>query len=124
MGTTGEFKTYIGTCSQSSQEMSPSGTVRTCGLFKSPGPDGIYPALLQKAEEEILGLQTRPIRARLTLGYVSEAWRDTRVLFKLKARRSSYNSPKDFKQISLTSFILIAMKKIIDRYLRNTELIR
>ena len=46
--------------------------------FKSPVPDGIYPALLQRAGDPIIGPLVRLARASLTLGYVPKAY-----LFKL-----------------------------------------
>ena len=38
--------------------------------FKSPGPDIIYPFLLQRAGDPIIGPLVRLTRASLTLGYV------------------------------------------------------
>lgn len=48
-----------------------------------------------------MGHLVRLIGARLTLDYVSNAWRKTRVVFILKAKKSRYDSPKDFRLITL-----------------------
>ncbi|XP_043469809.1 uncharacterized protein LOC122503369 [Leptopilina heterotoma] len=41
--------------------------------YKSPGPDGVYPVLLQRAIDEAVGPLVRLARASLTLGYVPVA---------------------------------------------------
>ena len=74
--------------------------------LKSPGPDGIYLVLLQRAGDPIIGPLVRLARDSLTLGYVPKAWRGTRVIFVPKAGKNGWTSPKDFRPISLTSFVL------------------
>ena len=92
--------------------------------YKSPGPDGIYPALLQRAGETVIGPLVRLARASLTLGHVPEAWRSTRVVYIPKAGKNGYTSPKDFRPISLTSFLLKAVERLVDRYIRDKVLSR
>ena len=87
--------------------------------FKSPGPDGIYPALLQRAGDPIIGALVRLARASLTLGYVPKAWRGTRVIFIPEAGKNRWTSPKDFRPISLTSFVLKTVERLVDRYIRD-----
>ena len=74
--------------------------------FKSPGPDGIYPVLLQRAGDSVIGPLVRLARASLTPGYVPKAWRGTRVILIPKAGMNGWTSPKDFRPISLNSFVL------------------
>ena len=87
--------------------------------YKSPGPDGIYPVLLQRAGDPIIGPLVRLARASLTLGYVPKAWRGTRVIFIPKAGKNGWTSPKDFRPISLTSFVLKTVERLVDRYIRD-----
>ena len=87
--------------------------------YKSPGPAGIYAVLLQKAEGVILGPLVRTIRTSLVLGHVPRPWQSTRVAFIPKAGKASYVSPKDFRPISLTSFLLKCTEKLVDRFIRD-----
>ncbi|XP_033214097.1 uncharacterized protein LOC117171153 [Belonocnema kinseyi] len=83
----------------------------------APGPNGEYPVFLQRAGKIIIKPIVRLARAILTLGYVSAAWRGATVAFIPKAGRIVYTSPKDFRPISLTSFLLKTVERIVDRYI-------
>ena len=65
--------------------------------FKSPGPDGIYPILLQRAGDPIIGSLVRLARASLTLGYVPKAWKGARVIFMPKASKNGLKITADFE---------------------------
>nr|XP_012214795.1 PREDICTED: RNA-directed DNA polymerase from mobile element jockey-like [Linepithema humile] len=45
-------------------------------------------------------------------------------MFIPKAERTSYTKSKDFRPISLTSFLLKTLEKLVDAYLRETTLWR
>lgn len=96
--------------------------IKSFDPYKSPGPDGIYPALLQRAGEMLIGPMTRIARASLALGHVPRAWTESRVVFIPKAGRASYVSTKDFRPISLTSFFLKTIERLVDRYVRDGPL--
>ena len=49
--------------------------------YKSPGPDGIYPALLEKAQHVLVGSLIKVIRVSLMVGHVPAAWQGARVVF-------------------------------------------
>jgi len=53
-------------------------------LQKSPGIDGIFPALLQK------GLDVLIFRARIAYGYIPVQWRTSRVVFVPKPGLTDY----------------------------------
>ena len=61
----------------------------------------------------------RLARVSLTLGYVPKAWRGARVIYILKAGKNGWTSPKDFRSISLTSFVLKTVERLVDRYIRD-----
>jgi hypothetical protein len=86
--------------------------------FKSPGVDGIFPALLQKAREIVIPYLVRIFRACLATGYVPAMWRQVKVVFILKPSRHSYSGPR----ASFTSFLLKTMERLVDRYLRDDTL--
>ena len=98
--------------------------ISSFGPYKTPGPDGIYPVLLQKAADLIMAPLIKIIRASFVLGHVPRAWQGTRVVFIPKAGRVGYVSPKDYRPISLTSFFLKTAERLLDRYIRDTVLTR
>jgi hypothetical protein len=49
--------------------------------YKSPGMDGIFPALLQKGQEILIHYLIRIFRACLATGFVSAVWRQVKVVF-------------------------------------------
>jgi hypothetical protein len=74
--------------------------------YKSPGVDGIFPALLQKAREVVILHLVRIFRACLAPGYVPVIWRKVKVVFIPNTGRNSYSRPREYRPIILTSFLL------------------
>ena len=91
--------------------------------FKSPGEDGIFPALLQKGSTYLLNPIKCIYRAALALGYIPIAWRIARVAFIPKPGKIDYTTAKSFRPISLTSFLLKGLEKLVDRYLRDGPMV-
>jgi hypothetical protein len=58
-------------------------------------------------------------RACLVTGYVPAIWRQVKVVFIPKSGRNSYVGPQNFIPISLTSFLLKTMQRLVDRFLRD-----
>ncbi|XP_067216927.1 uncharacterized protein [Linepithema humile] len=96
--------------------------INTFKPYKSAGPDGVFPALLQEGLEQIVGPLTQTLRASIAMSYTPSAWKLVRVVFIPKVRRTSYTKAKDFRPISLTSFLLKTLEKLVDAYLRETTL--
>jgi ribonuclease HI len=92
-----------------------------CG-FKSPGGDGIFPALLQKGSEWITPKLTMLFRHSCDLNHIPEKWRETLVTFIPKQGKSTYDQPKSFRPISLMSFVLKTLEKVIDNSIKADEL--
>ena len=90
--------------------------------YKSPGMDGILPALLQQGREIVIPYLIRIFRACLAKGYVPAIWCQVKVVFIPKPGSNSYTGPRDFRPISLTSFLLKIMERLVDRYLRDGAL--
>ena len=93
--------------------------ITTFKPLKSPGPDGIMPIMIQKAEALIIPVMTRIYRASLALGHIPKIWQKTRVVFIPKPGKNSYDQAKSFRPITLSSFFLKIMEKIIDKHIRD-----
>ncbi|KAG8199517.1 hypothetical protein JTE90_009363 [Oedothorax gibbosus] len=81
------------------------------------------PIMIQKAEESVIPVLTRIYRASLALGHIPKIWQKSRVVFITKPGKNSYDQAKSFRPISLSSFFLKIMEKIIDKHLRITWVI-
>ena len=87
--------------------------------YKSPGPDGIYPVLLQK-DLDVLEIPLKKIfRACIALGYVPVAWRVSRVAFIPKGGRVGHSVPKDYRPITLMSFMVKTLERLVDRLMEE-----
>ena len=87
--------------------------------FKAPGEDGIFPALIQHGLKYLVTPLCHIFRASLALSYIPKIWQIARVAFIPKPGRMNYSEAKAFRPISLTSFLLKGMEKLIDRHLRD-----
>ena len=87
--------------------------------YKSPGGDGIFPALLQNCLEDILPHLSRLFMSSFNFGYIPKLWRKVNVVFIPKAGKRSAADPKSYRPISLSSFILKSMEKVLDLHIRS-----
>ena len=79
--------------------------------------DGIFPGLLQEGWKVLIPYLVRIFRAFLATGYIPAMWHQVKVVFTPKPSRNSYSGPRDFTPISLTSFLLKTMERLVDRFL-------
>ncbi|XP_063838175.1 uncharacterized protein LOC135087307 [Ostrinia nubilalis] len=92
--------------------------------FKSAGEDGIFPALLQKGTNLLLPHLVKIFRASYAWGIIPEPWNWVKVRFIPKTGKRDYSQPKSFRPISLTSFLMKAMERIIDQHIRAKYLVK
>jgi hypothetical protein len=92
--------------------------------FKSAGTDEIFPALLQKGLDILLPHLVKVFKWSYTLGYIPQAWREVRVVFIPKAGKRDTEQPKSYRPISLSSFLLKTMEKLVDHNIREDILSR
>jgi hypothetical protein len=90
--------------------------------YKSPGIDGIMPIMLQQGFELLAGKLMMLLRASLALGYIPMSWRHIRVVFIPKPGKQ-LSQAKSLRPISLMSFILKTLEKLLDRYIRGGVLV-
>lgn len=87
--------------------------------FKSPGFDGLFPAFIQRTWETTGHLIFKFYEASFRLSYIPKIWQKVKLTFIPKPGKDDYTSPKSFRPISLTSFLLKGLEKIIDRHIRD-----
>lgn len=87
--------------------------------YKSPGPDNIIPIMLQKVTNLISPILMKIFRQCLFDEYIPLRWREVKVTFIPKAGKPSHTTAKDFRPISLSSFFLKTMERIIDLEIRS-----
>lgn len=90
--------------------------------YKAPGPDGILPILLQEGIEILSPVLCRIFRACIALGHIPSSWKSSRVIFIPKPGKANYLEAKAFRPISLTSFLLKILEKLVDRHIREEVL--
>ena len=81
--------------------------------YKSPSGDGVYPIMLQAGWETLEPIYLKMSKASLRLGHIPKVWQEARGVFIPKPGKNSYNSAKSFRLITLTSFQLKLMERMI-----------
>ncbi|XP_011302228.1 uncharacterized protein [Fopius arisanus] len=90
---------------------------------EAPGPDGIYPVLLQREIHVIVGPLTKILRASVGLRTVLRVWGESKIVSLPKPGPNGYIKRRNFRPISLTSFVLKILERLVDRYIKITLLI-
>ena len=57
-------------------------------------------------------------KASLELGYIPTLWRQVKVVFIQKAGKACPSTAKDYRPISLSSFLLKTMERLVDNFIR------
>ena len=89
---------------------------------KAAGPDQIRPEVLQNLPDGIIMLMTILFKAIIILGYNPKIWNFSSVVFLPKPGKSDYSNPKSFRPISLTSFCLKTLERLVLWHLEETAL--
>ena len=97
--------------------------VDSFGPYKAPGADGVFPAMLQAVKREIAPYLVSVMRACLIFGYTPKKWREMRVVFLPKPGKDTYQRANAWRPISLTSFLLKTLERMIDWHIREPKLI-
>ena len=85
--------------------------------YKSPGLDGIYPVLLQKGIDFLVTYIVDIYRDSILQGKSPSRWLETKVVFIPKPGKLSYDSADKFRPISLFSFLLKGVERIVQWHL-------
>ena len=90
--------------------------------YKSPGFDEIYPVMLQKSVK-ILGPYLIDIfKLSLRTGKLPKQWLKVKTVFIPKPGKTDYTIAKSFRPISLMSFMLKTLERLIYWYLQNEHM--
>jgi ribonuclease HI len=99
-----------------------SEAIATFGDLKAPGPDGIHPIVLKRLGKKALRRLTETLKASYRLGYTPRAWRHSRVVFIPKEGKDDYSQPRSFRPITLSSFIMKTLERVILWHMLETTL--
>lgn len=75
--------------------------------------------MLQKSLPHLTSTFTSLFQASFALGYIPSAWRKVNVIFIPKPGKDIVE-PKSYRPISLTSFFLKTMERLVDIHIRET----
>ena len=80
---------------------------------KAAGPDNFKPILLQNLPPPIISRLNTLYTACITLGYTPSLWKTSKTIFIPKTGKASYQDPRSFRPISLTSFFFKTLEKLM-----------
>ncbi|CAB4038284.1 Hypothetical predicted protein [Paramuricea clavata] len=86
---------------------------KSFGPYKAAGPDGIKPIMLQHVGPVTLRRIAALFTATLELSFIPDLWTQARAVFIPKVGKKDYSQVKSFRPISLTSFMLKAMERVV-----------
>ena len=96
--------------------------MKSFGANKAPGPDELKPVILQNLPQRGYEFLAKMYRLSLANGYTSKGWRKMSVIFIQKPDKERYDTAKSFRPITLSSFLLKGLEKIIKEHIENTAL--
>ena len=96
--------------------------VNSFSPYKAAGEDKIFPALLQKSADILEDRLQILFRNSLRMSYIPKCWRGTHVVFIPKVGKPNYEVAKAYRPISLMSFLLKTLEKLIDKHVRLYDL--
>lgn len=86
--------------------------------YKSAGIDGVIPKMLQVSIDSVTTILQRIYKDCFTLAYMPMSWRKVKVVFIPKLGKLGHSVAKDFRPISLTSFLLKTLERLLDIHIR------
>jgi hypothetical protein len=90
--------------------------------LKSPGPDGIKPIVLQHLTSNYIERLSLIYKACIRVGYLPKSWCTSEVIFIPKPSKESYDLANSFRPISLSSFYMKRLEKMVHWELERTSL--
>ena len=100
-------------------EQAAAESIQAFGAKKAAGPDELPPCVFQHFGEATIRRLVKLFKASYLLGYVPEQWRNGKVIFIPKPGKSDYATPRSFRPITLSSFMIKVMERIVLWHLNN-----
>lgn len=88
------------------------GALRKFKAKKSPGPDGLKPVIFPYLSKTVVATITFLYKACIALHYTPIKWRESKVIFIPKPGKPTYDSPKSFRPICLSNYLLKGMERL------------
>ena len=96
---------------------------RKFGDKKAAGVDQIKPVVLKHLPNSTIKRLAGLYRASLALGYMPTDWLISKTIFIPKPGKENYKLAKSFRPISLSSFILKGLERVVSWYMEETVLV-
>ena len=90
--------------------------------YKASGTDGIKPIVLHSLPDTFLSKLLKIYDASITSGYTPSAWRESKVIYIPKLGKPTYDTPKAFRPITLTSYLFKGLEKLVYWNIEDNEL--
>jgi hypothetical protein len=94
-------------------ELKVAMAINSFGPLKASGPDDIKPIVLQMLEIGMIKKLTQLYKLIIKSGYTPRKMREMTVIFLPKIGKSDYSEPKAYRPITLSSFLLKALERVI-----------
>ena len=94
----------------------------TFGDYKAAGPDDLQPCVFKHLGPLALKRLSELYQASYLLGYIPKTWQKSRVIFLPKPGKDDYSQPRAFRPITLTSFMMKIMERLVLWHINETHL--
>ena len=98
--------------------------IRKFSPYKSPGTDEIYPALLQRGLDLLLPYLIKIFKLSLRTGRLAKQWLSIKTVFIPKPGKIDYTVAKSFRPISLMSFVVKTMERLLLWHVQDEHMTR
>ena len=88
--------------------------------YKSAGTDRIIPKMIQVTSKPLSSIFVKILRSCLDLCYIPIVWRTANIVFLPKPGKTKYDEAGSFRPVSLTSFLLKTLEKLVIWHLDMT----
>ena len=91
--------------------------------FKAPGLDELRPVTLKHLDEKTMERISVLYNVSLSLGYIPKVWRGAKVILIPKSGKDDYSDPRAFRPITLSSFILKGLERVVAWHLEELGIV-
>ena len=81
--------------------------------FKGAGPDELPPIVMKNFGKKMIARLTRIYKASVALGVLPTKWLEVKVIYIPKPGKDSYDVPRSFRPISLMSFLMKGLERLM-----------